>query len=68
MYEMNDNYDFLNGSYLHVCYFCENKSIDINILGWGREGGPEIVYHICVYLFLISSMVVEPKQWKMDFS
>ena len=36
---MNDNYDFLNGSYLHVCYFCENKSIDINILGGGEGGG-----------------------------
>ena len=46
---MNDNYDFLNGSYLHVCYFCENKSIDINILGWGEGGGSRnSVPHMCL--------------------
>ena len=46
---MNDNYDFLNGSYLHVCYFCENKSIDINILGWGKGGGSRnSVPHMCL--------------------
>jgi hypothetical protein len=40
---------FLNGSYLHVCYFCENKNIDINILGWGEgRGSRNSVPHMCL--------------------